>query len=608
MEIELDDGSAFRLGADSQGELSDYTRLSTGQRVTLVSLDHGVAWATGHPQGKDALTLAAPGMQVIFTRGARIRLEAGPTTRLSVLEGSVRFSSPTAEIDLVQGQYTRVDPEKPARFVLDRGITEMELDRWSAERDQALTPAAAALHVVERYGLADLDAAGQWIDTDVYGPVWQPKAPQGWAPFQNGRWRWYDALGYTWVSGDSWGWLPYHYGRWARTGELGWVWAPSVSQVFKPGEVYWMRAAKMAGWGPLAPGEKWQPPALPLQFLNAHTTWAAFAPEAAVVDPAGFTDSPKEPLAVAAFVSSLPSPAFSAARLDALRPVVMAGSTRIVPSLRGVSFQDFGDEPAAEPARTIVITPAAPPPVVIVTPPAPEPDQTAAAYAVPYPVLAGTLSMNVVGTTGKSAPAKAGTSPAAPAAASTTAAGGRSGSRAGSRPLAPGARPKRPRDEGEVEAYNRVMRDAVEPAKQLADLEAWSHRYPASDYEDDRTVMYMQVYSKLNHPNHVVEQAQRLMEKGVPQLFTDPAYGPTQILNVYYLTTVSGQLLPNPGKAEARTITEAAAALRDYTSVFFDPVRKPANLSDADWAQARSFMENTAKRTLTLAERWRRTN
>src|SRR5256885_13058864 len=39
LEVELDDGSALRLGPDSLIELSDYARLSTGQRVTVLSLD-----------------------------------------------------------------------------------------------------------------------------------------------------------------------------------------------------------------------------------------------------------------------------------------------------------------------------------------------------------------------------------------------------------------------------------------------------------------------------------------------------------------------------------------------------------------------------------------
>ena len=46
-------------------------------------------------------------------------------------------------------------------------------------------------------------------------------------------------------------------GRIART------WAgsgrPANSTVFKPGDVYWLRGAKLAGWGPLAPGEVWDP-------------------------------------------------------------------------------------------------------------------------------------------------------------------------------------------------------------------------------------------------------------------------------------------------------------------------------------------------------------
>ncbi|MDE3167408.1 MAG: hypothetical protein KGN36_16520, partial [Acidobacteriota bacterium] len=41
LEIEFDEGSALRLASGSLVELSDYTRLSTRQRVTLLSLDRG---------------------------------------------------------------------------------------------------------------------------------------------------------------------------------------------------------------------------------------------------------------------------------------------------------------------------------------------------------------------------------------------------------------------------------------------------------------------------------------------------------------------------------------------------------------------------------------
>src|SRR5437588_6028748 len=120
---------------------------------------------------------------------------------------------------------------------------------------------------------------------------------------------------------------------------LGWVWAPSKTPVFKPGEVYWLRGAKLVGWGPLAPGEDWTMREAPLQYLNVNTTFAAFQQDAPAIDPAGFTARPKEPLQAAAFALALPSPAYLASRLDALRPELRAGSTRIVPRLDGVTFQ-----------------------------------------------------------------------------------------------------------------------------------------------------------------------------------------------------------------------------------------------------------------------------
>src|SRR5580658_6587672 len=47
VDIELDTGGAWRLGPESQGGLSDFARLSTGQRVTLLALDHGIAYFSG---------------------------------------------------------------------------------------------------------------------------------------------------------------------------------------------------------------------------------------------------------------------------------------------------------------------------------------------------------------------------------------------------------------------------------------------------------------------------------------------------------------------------------------------------------------------------------
>ena len=122
-----------------RSEISDYSRLSTGQRITVLSLDHGVAYFTGEPTGQDTLSLAVPGAQVTLLRGARVRLQVDlSVSRISVIEGTVRLSCPAAELDIREGQTVRVEPLTPARFSLDREVTPLELDRWSEERDKAL--------------------------------------------------------------------------------------------------------------------------------------------------------------------------------------------------------------------------------------------------------------------------------------------------------------------------------------------------------------------------------------------------------------------------------------------------------------------------------------
>ncbi|HXB69634.1 MAG TPA: DUF6600 domain-containing protein [Candidatus Acidoferrales bacterium] len=372
LEIELDEGSAWRMGPDSQAEISDYSRLSTGQRVTLLSLDRGLAWFTGEPAGKDALTMAVPGAQITFIRGARIRLEALDTwSRISVIEGTVRFSSPAAEMDLHEGQSIRVEPANASRFFLERSIVAIPLDRWSEDRDIALAAPASAARVAQRYGVKDLDAAGQWLQTADLGMVWKPAAAEGWAPFQKGRWLWYASLGYTWVSNDSWGWLPYHYGRWWRSNADGWVWVPGVKTVFKPGDVYWLRGATFAGWGALAPNEDWLAGAAPQLFTDTATTFAAFQQDARVIDPAGLVARPQNPLSAGGFTTALPSPAFPAARLEALRPRLRVGSTRVTPSIPGVNFEDTLAPPSPEPPPPVT-DPGAYDPSASVPPPDPQ--------------------------------------------------------------------------------------------------------------------------------------------------------------------------------------------------------------------------------------------
>jgi hypothetical protein len=612
LEIELDEGSVWRMGPNSQAEISDYSRLSTGQRVTLLSLDHGLAYFTGQSEGKDALTLVVPGAQVTLERGARVRLEVEDSwSQISVLQGTVRFSSPAAEIELHEGQTARVEPANPSRFFLDREVPPMDLDRWSTERDKTLAATTSAPHVSQLYGLQDLDAVGEWIQTADLGAVWKPKAQDGWRPFQNGRWRWYGALGYTWVSDDPWGWLPYHYGRWAHRENLGWVWAPANSTVFKPGDVYWLRGAKLVGWGPLAPGEVWNPadPNLgtPQQFLNANTTYADFQPDAPVIDPASFTARPKDPLAVAAFLLALPSPAFLAARLEALRPELRAGSTRVTPALDGVTFQKTNTRPI------IVINPTPPPPVVVITEAPPAPPET---VDVPYPVpvYTGIVVLNPPSQPnqpnrprgGQPPPARptpppspgnspVGTSQSSPV---STAGGHRSTPPHGSLP----AHEKKFKKPGEYEVASVAIQDVDSRhfAKALTELDVWSQKYTDSDFKADRLYYYVLTYNGIQQPAKVVDTATQLLSSGTENTLQDPR----QMILALYLTSLNIQKLPYPSHEQFNTGQTAARNLLEFVPTYFTDANRPAGTSPGDWTKAQTDLETTAKTALTtLANR-----
>ena len=617
-EIELDDGSVWRLGPDSQGELSDYSRLSTGQRLTLLSLDHGLAYFSGKPAPNDSLSVVLPGAQALVAKAVRLRLEAQPEwSQIAVLEGSARFSSPAAEIELAQGLCARVEPAARDHFYLERKIAPLDLDAWSAGRDHARSATTSQQHVLERYGLADLDAAGTWVYTEQFGSVWKPKAAADWIPFQKGRWRWYDTLGYTWVSDETWGWLPYHYGRWAVSKELGWVWAPSVNTTFKPGDVFWLYGARLAGWGPLAPGEQWIHEGTPQLFANAYTTYAPHAPDARVVDPTGFTARPDEPLRIAVFAAALPSPSFPSARLDALRPALKAGSTRLKPVVTGVTYgtdaeppQDSSQGNEAAPAQPIVlvVNPAASAPA------AAEPDPGVVAY--PVPVLEGILAITPPQQPPALSPPKtASAAPAAPPAANLPTGTGRASTtrppatKSGAAPPSDTGKPERPHSGGErnarareLELYTDVLQHGNDPAALLASLDAWSQEFPRTPYADERTALYVEAYaaSKPPQPAKALELGSQLMGRNLQSVFPDPQRGPTLILSVLYSMTLSAWNLPQRTSQQEKAALAASQELLRYTAVFFASARKPANVTAEAWSQARAAVETTARQTAAL--------
>ncbi len=390
-EAEMDDGTVLRLAGESLAEIADLTQLSTGQKITLFSLDHGTFYFTARPQSRDSLSVALPGAQITLRQRARVRFEISDSfTQVAVLEGVVRFSTPTAEMDLREGHLARIDSGRAGRFELLREVPQLESDDWSQKRDAAQEKSASTGHLPRiNFGAADLDLAGSWLQTDDAGIVWKPKVADSWAPFQSGTWRWFDELGYTWIATETWGWVPYHYGRWLQNASLGWVWAPGSSNIFKPGEVFWMRAAGLALWGPLAPDEFWTGVGPARQFAALNTTAAKFELGQRELDPSVPFVRPKELLTAAQFTLALPSPPLVGSRFDAVNPPLKSTGVGTISlsapefSIPGASYEA---RPVTVPPATIALPPPRPATTIVIDRPVyvdvPEPFEIY--YPVPY--------------------------------------------------------------------------------------------------------------------------------------------------------------------------------------------------------------------------------
>ena len=581
VEMELDEGSALRLTGDAICEFSDYTRLSTGQRVTLLSLDHGVAYFTGEPDRRDSFILAVPGAQATVRGGTRVRLEANESaSQIAVIEGRVRFSSPAAELDVNEGQTARIENGSRPRFVLRREVAPFDSDRWSEQRDQALAISASAAHVPDLFfGLVDLDANGTWMQTDELGAVWKPKVNSNWTPYRDGHWIWYDELGYTWVANELWGWLPFHYGRWMHTNNMGWVWLPGKAVTFKPGEVYWLREANIVGWGPLASGETWSAASLPKLYSRPNTTLARFTQDARVITPA----DPAEKLATTAavFVIAPPSPAWDSARFDAIRPVLRAGSTRIVPLLPGVTYAG-GEAPAEQPPVPDA-PPLAPQPFAAdasAGPIAPIAEPPEAYY--PAPVYTGIIVVNppngTAGTKGSggSPPRRPHlpvphADPPRPEPKPKDADAGRS----------LGSKTQQWKDHGEYDLWQSIVNEH-DSARRLPLLTGWKEKYPASNYVQIRNDLFVEAYSVVGKPEMVIAA-------GNEALHADP-----QDFTAMYLMAMNVPKLHKPTLDRLAAGQQAAQGVLDNLDIFFGASQKPPNTADATWAEARTHAEALA--------------
>ncbi len=154
--------------------------------------------------------------------------------------------------------------------------------------------------------------------------------------------------------------------------------------------------------------------------------------------------------------------------------------------------------------------------------------------------------------------------------------------------LASAQSPKNYKDHGEYDLYNEVIKDFAtnNSSKTLTDLERWSEKYPDSEFNDDRQLLYVQAYSGANQMSKALDAAGPILAKD--QL---PPANSAGVLRLLYAAASAIQRIPDPSAPQIATATKAAQLLDKYDA-------PPEGVTAAVWASTRAELRSAAHATL----------
>lgn len=259
-EVEFEDGSALRLGPDSEFEFKHLALGDDGQKISTVELVSGTAYASLREKKDDQFQLSFANESIIVPESAHFRVVLTGSSRatVAVFKGSLKAAGPSgrfdvaekhsASIDLSYTDAANTDADKTDRakadsaqpnaarsdaFVIAKNYEQDPLDGWDRQQndyhDRYGSVRGSGFSSPYGYGVSDLNYYGNFMTLPGYGNVWQPFFTNAaWNPYMDGAWAWYPGAGYTFVSGYPWGWMPYRYGNWEFVPGYGWVWEPGL--------------------------------------------------------------------------------------------------------------------------------------------------------------------------------------------------------------------------------------------------------------------------------------------------------------------------------------------------------------------------------------------
>ncbi len=137
------------------------------------------------------------------------------------------------------------------------------------------------------------------------------------------------------------------------------------------------------------------------------------------------------------------------------------------------------------------------------------------------------------------------------------------------------------KDRAEWELYDAIVK-ATDANKRLELLNTWQQKYPQTDFQEERWLLYTQVYQQLGRAKEMWDAAVQLLK-----------INPENIQGLYYITSLTVSMADtSPDRLSMGQ--KCAHALLDKLKT----LPKPQNLSDEDWQKQKSALEVVAYTTL----------
>jgi tetratricopeptide (TPR) repeat protein len=146
------------------------------------------------------------------------------------------------------------------------------------------------------------------------------------------------------------------------------------------------------------------------------------------------------------------------------------------------------------------------------------------------------------------------------------------------------------KDRGEFDLFDSIQKDTNAQTR-LDKLNQWKDKYPQTDFTAQRGQLFLATYAALNQPAKALEAAKEIL-----------ATTPSDFTGLYYTMLLTPQI-PTPSADQIDAASKAATSLLNGgLDTQFAPPKKPAAVTDAQWTQARTGVEEEVHKSLAWVD------